>query len=377
MTIGYMIAKILNTFGKCLKRRKDIWVFGAWSGQNFSDNPKYLFEYVNNNNKEITAVWLTRSKSVVKEIRALGYKCYTYNSLRGMYFALFAGAAFETAGNEDISPLIDNKLTKTIMMWHGVGGKQSIWKGKHSSEMYEKGKYDYFPASSELYIELMGNKLDRKNFSITGQARDDTFVTRPECIKVKEVLNRFDADRYIIYMPTHRDYGKHGNDFINLHEFERLNEYLQEHRYVLIYKPHFHELQHFLDLKAEYTNIVFAKEQYWSDPYSYLHYFDLMISDYSSCAYDFLCAEKPIVLFTYDIDDYKEGDFGLDESFWTYPIGPFCESWDEVYSAIDDAFSLDSWKEKRDICKQVFHTYNDGNNCRRIYQWVTSLLNGN
>ena len=374
MTIGSISSKIINAISRRIKRNPYTWVFGAWSGNNYSDNPKYIFEYVNINCKDINAIWITKSKEVCSKVRRLGYKSYLYRSLKGMYYCVTAGAAFETAGNEDISPLINNMLTKTIMTWHGLGGKQSIWKGIHSDKMYEKGKYDYFPATSELYIEMMGNKLNRSSFAITGQARDDTFIHKPESKEVKEILDKYGAKKYIIYMPTHRNYGRDGNEHINLFEFTKVNSYLQEHEYILVYKPHFHELQHFLDMEVEYSNIVFAKEEYWADPYSYLHYFDLMISDYSSCAYDFLCAEKPIVLFTYDIEDYKKGDFGLDESFWEYPIGPFCKTWSEVFSAIDDAFSIDSWSEKRSKFQHIFHKYNDGNNCRRIVQWVVSLL---
>lgn len=373
MTIGYIYASILKRITHRIKRKPNVWVFGAWSGQNYSDNSKYMFEYVNKNCKEIKAIWITRSNVVCNQVRNLGYKCYKYNSLQGQFYSIIAGVAFETAGNEDISPLIDNKLTKTIMMWHGVGGKESIWKGKHSDAMYEKGKYDYFTATSNLYIELMGNKLDRKKFAITGQARDDTFVNKPDCVKVKHLLEKYHAKKLIIYMPTHRNFGRHGNNYINVNEFSKLNEFLKERNYLMVYKPHFHELQHFLDMKVEYSNIIFAQEEFWGDPYSYLHYFDLLISDYSSCMYDFLCSGNPVILFTYDIDDYKRDDVGLDDSFWKYPIGPLCSSWDEVFTAIDESFSSDFWREKRRFCCEIFHDYNDGKNCERIYRWVLSI----
>ena len=29
-----------------IPKNKKLWLFGAWNGQKFSDNPKYIFKYI-------------------------------------------------------------------------------------------------------------------------------------------------------------------------------------------------------------------------------------------------------------------------------------------------------------------------------------------
>ena len=38
---------------------------------------------------------------------------------------------------------------------------------------------------------------------------------------------------------------------------------------------------------------------------------DILVTDYSSCFFDFLILDRPIIHFLYDYDYYKEKDRGL------------------------------------------------------------------
>ena len=375
IAIARVISKITHGFSYLIPKKKNVWIYGSWSGQNYSDNPKYMYEYMCDNHPEIRSVWLTRKKEIVNRLRNQGNMCYNRFSLKGIYYTFIAGAAFETAGNEDISPFINNKLTKTIMMWHGVGGKSSKWKGKEFGHRFTKFKYDYLPASSDLYIQIMSEakNVPPERFCITGQARDDAFVRKPKSNCMERLKSERPESFFVIYMPTHRNFGKHANN-IDINALLQVDNRLADNNMVMVIKPHFHELQFYIDVESKFSNIVIAKEEAWADPYEYLHYFDLMISDYSSCMYDFLCADKPIVLFTYDIQDFIENDANLHESFWEYPIGPMCNTWEDVISEIIRIRTVDNWKDKRSKCFHAFHKYNDGNNCERTFQWVKKLL---
>ncbi|MBO5568667.1 MAG: CDP-glycerol glycerophosphotransferase family protein [Clostridia bacterium] len=357
-----------------IPKSRRIWVYGAWSGRNYSDNPKYMFEYMCRYHPDIKSVWISRDNHVISKLRNAGFSAYNRLSMGGLYYTLRAGVAFETAGNEDISPFINNIKTKTIMMWHGVGGKSSKWK-KGQFGTTTKFKFDYFPASSELYIKIMSEakNVPQNQFCITGQARDDAFVNSQTFEPLEQIKRKNPESKLIVYMPTHRNFGYHENT-INIEEIKRVDSFLRENQMIMIFKPHFNELKFYLSFEENLSNIIIAKDSEWSDPYEYLHYFDLMIGDYSSVMYDFLCADKPIVLYTYDIDDFIENDANLHDSYWKYPIGPMCNTWDEVFIKILEANKKDEWKTQREICKNKFHKFNDGNNCYRIYQWVEELL---
>ena len=42
-----------------------IWIFGAWFGESYNDNSRYLFEYVNKNYPDVKTIWLSRNKKIV------------------------------------------------------------------------------------------------------------------------------------------------------------------------------------------------------------------------------------------------------------------------------------------------------------------------
>ncbi|MCP5462729.1 MAG: CDP-glycerol glycerophosphotransferase family protein [bacterium] len=65
-------------------KKKNLWVFGAWFGEKFSDNSKYLFQYIATNHPEIQAVWLTKNKQTFNFLRKQGFECYYLPSAKGL-----------------------------------------------------------------------------------------------------------------------------------------------------------------------------------------------------------------------------------------------------------------------------------------------------
>lgn len=106
--------------------------------------------------------------------------------------------------------------------------------------------------------------------------------------------------------------------------------------------------------------------------YSYINAFDLLICDYSSIEYDFLCTKKPIVLFPYDIDTFRISD-GLFDYFENVPCGPFCYNWNEVMGACTELLQKDTWFEKREKCRLLFHPFDDGKNRERIFDAINII----
>lgn len=355
-----------------------LWIYGAWKGTAYSDNPKYLFEYMRDH-PEIHSVWLTKSKKIVKTVRASGRECCLWNSPRGIWYALRAGAAIESEGEYDLSPLLNKKVTRCIQLWHGMGMKSMKWKtvdGKEKDRDFERYQGWDWMSCSQLYTDTIAQllRVPKERFFLTGYPRNDSFVTRPVNAHLEELRAKNPGKKLLIYMPTHRHFGAEGNAHINIEELRRVNDLLKAKEMIMVYKPHFHELKNFLSFESEFSNIILAKEDVWSDVYSYLHYFDLLISDYSSVMTDFMCSGKPIVYFCYDLDDYIAKDAELNDYFWDTQGGPMCRTWDEVISQAEALLTNDTWAEERERCRKVYHQFNDGKNCERVYQAVLNIL---
>lgn len=378
--IHIQLAKLLPYFSLLIKKNSNLWVFGAWQGQLYADNAKYLFEYVTKNHPEIKCIWITKNDYVLKELKEKGQKCYKSYSIRGIFAVLRAGAAFETEGDGDLSFFLNKKKTITIQLWHGMPIKAMRWSNQDgSSKMKSKNYYNllYWASTSDLYTQyinkLLGVELNR--FRITGYPRNDALLSNAKNQEVLNILSHYKAKFYFIYMPTHRNFGKDGNKHINIESFSRLDNELKILDAVMVYKPHFHELQHFSDVENKFKNIIFAKDQnVWADVYSYLNIFDALVSDYSSVITDFMCTGKPVIYFPYDEEQYKTGDAGLCDCYYSIPGGPKCYSWDAVIDQIKLLLKEDNWKQIREECRIQYHLYNDGLNSERVYKFTKDLL---
>ena len=82
-TVKSIFVKLLPFFSLLIPKKKNLWIFGAWQGKQYSDNSKFMFEYVSMNHPEIEAVWITRSNDVVDIItsKKMKYKDETLENL--------------------------------------------------------------------------------------------------------------------------------------------------------------------------------------------------------------------------------------------------------------------------------------------------------
>lgn len=376
------IFAVLKLISYIIPKSKRIWLFGAWGGELYADNTKYLFEYLHTINTRCKLVWISKNNSEIEKIREKGFLAYNRRSIKGLWYIARGKVAFCTEGTKDISYQL-NKKTKIIQLWHGMGAKAMKWKATNGKIMADSVKSQknfskqYWISTSDLYTntisELLG--VPKERFVITGYPRNDNLLVVSHNEDMENLRQKYNGCKFIIYMPTHRNFGKEGNNHINIEELRRVDKLLCEKNIVMVYKPHIHELKNFVEYENDFSNIILAKEQdVWGDVYSYLHYFDLLISDYSSILTDFMCTGKPVVLFPYDIDDYINGDAGLNEYFWRIPGGPMGYNWDEVIVHTEALLKNDTWQEERERCRKEYHYYNDGKNCERVYQMVKDIL---
>ena len=233
-----------------------IWIFGAWFGETYNDNSRYIFEYVNQNYSDIKAVWLTRNKKIVNTLRARGYRTYYFYDYLGIWYALRAGVAIFCVGyTADLPGFCISSSKKLIQLWHGIGTKkvgtmntnqkdtnkriypyiqnpllvkiilflfkklfhQTVIQINHLTyklELYER--YTYFislsPAIKKMIMESFNIPKGQENrVPITGIPRNDVLFEKnykyPGKLseKIKEIHNLGGSVGF--YMPTHRQEG--------------------------------------------------------------------------------------------------------------------------------------------------------------------------
>lgn len=366
----HILKESLSFLLKFVPIKKNRWIFGAWQGKAYADNPKYLFEYIISDHPEIEVVWITKSHSVQESVSSQGFKCYYYFSLKGILYTITAEVCFESEGNWDISPLLTGK-TIIIQLWHGVAPKKANWSSFNKYNWL--GQYWMVSSDQNKRTMLSLVESDDAHMFVTGYPRNDVFeISMPVSPIITSIEKKYNNAKKLIYMPTHRNFEK-GHFPFSLNDLINLDESLINNNLVLLYKPHFHELSFISSLNYSFSNIIFPDGPAYNDIYSYIKDFDLLISDYSSIIYDFLCSNKPIVLFPYDIISFSSSDAGLFDTYTQQPIAPFCFTWKEVIDTSIELLSNDTWIERRRNFRNIVHPFHDGRNRERVFKQVVFL----
>ena len=94
----------------------------------------------------------------------------------------------------------------------------------------------------------------------------------------------------------------------------------------------------------------------------------ILITDFSSVAFDFAYLKKPLIYYQQD-DDYHNLSSYFD--YETMGFGEVVKSEDELVDVIIDYINNDcKMKEKYVGRVKNFYKFNDKNNCERVYKWL-------
>lgn len=316
------------------KRDPKLWAFGAWEGTKYSDNSKFLFEYVSSHAPDIKCVWFTRDESVFQKLKQKNVSVCMLGTEESYFYQKRAGVAFYTNGLDDfgIHPYIYG--ARLVCLWHGIGIKQNYYTrqihGTKLGSFLAKSKarlfsyiYRDLTISSSEFITMLYRKesLTKKEIYVIGQPRNDIFAQKN--LSVNDVfspdfIKKFNLDvstKFITYMPTYR-----GNDasqaFLDdviaaLMEHDGLNVFLKKTGVKLLIKTHY--LTN-VSNNYENRNILLLRDSDLDCVQKLLAVSALMITDYSTCAIDFAIQKKPLLFFVPDLEQYKI-DNGLYDEF--------------------------------------------------------------
>ena len=112
-----------------MPRDYKLCVFGAWLGERFADNSKQLFIEASDRD-DIRAVWITKDKTIVDEIRKMGYEACLWGTKEARKVQLRAGYAVISNGISDLEhTFLGNAII--IDLWHGVPLKKVVYDNKY------------------------------------------------------------------------------------------------------------------------------------------------------------------------------------------------------------------------------------------------------
>ena len=373
-----------------VKKNNNIWIFGSWFGERYSDNSRYLFEYVNENHKDIKAIWVTSNRSVIKELRGKNLEYHYKYSFKAIYYAIFAKVSVFVQNNYlDCLMFMNNKNTLLIQLWHGapikkIGNDDKLTLKKNSLPLFKKirfqilsnifpfivnEKYNLFIACSSNDQQIYQSAFHAKNIKITGFPRNDNLFN-----------NGFNKERgqykKIIYLPTFRkevggqidlffEYGFNVNEWVSFLEKNNIILYIKLH-------PVSFPKEGVKNALTKSKNIIFLESEDASD---LLPDMDILITDYSSVYIDYLLTGKPLIFAPFDLKEYLHNDKELYYSYEQVTPGPKCKNWKDVLKWVEKYNDETLFSSDRSLLRDSFHKYTDSRSSERVYSEILHLIN--
>ena len=166
------------------------------------------------------------------------------------------------------------------------------------------------------------------------------------------------------------EYFRFYNDLINN---ERLVAAMKEKGYTGLLCMHPMHIEQCRDFDS---NEVFAVNDGLVDYQTEFIEGSLLVTDYSSVAFDFAYLKKPVVYAQFDKEEfYKKHTYS--EGYFSYEddgFGPVCMDLDSTVDAIIKAIENDCGNTEEYIERtERFYPYNDAHCCKRIYEYIREI----
>ncbi len=390
-----MINKVLNLLSilwlplwhvqRLIPRNRSLWVFGAWYGEKYSDNARVLFEYVNLNQPDIEAIWLTKNDKVYKKLKERGIKVELSNSFKAIFYSLRAGVVFYSSGKGDVNNYFINGAL-LVNLWHGAPLKRIGLDDNFSSSQQKnlilkyllpfKYEYDidYILNSSDIFIDKMSSAFNVKknNVITTGFPRNDLFWSADSDDILTTINAKFNKPFKILYLPTFRSISQKFKPF-EKYSFDKdvWNDFLCENNMVFISKGHFVDGSVGDNNKSD--RIIHLSDESLDELYVMLKDIDILITDYSSVFFDFLLTNKPIIFAPFDMDEYLGNSRKFYFNYEEVICGPIAFNWGDVMKSILQIIEKDNYMLERKTKALLFNKYLDSNSSMRLCDKIKEI----
>lgn len=259
--------------------------------------------------------------------------------------------------HESTDPVFNRIRTqaKIVQLWHGLPFKH-LAGNKHFPHILDEA---FVSSSSWFNQHIFPGMFKARHYLDFGYPRNDALLQKVEdrcwhnSLPAEQLQHIRAGKKLIVYMPTYRDNGQNEHPI----NWTELQQFLQQHDAVFVMKTHpflapFDELR-----QQQGCDRVFHYPGRFN-VYPWLADADLLITDYSSVAFDFLLCNKPVLHFMYDIEQYAKvrGQFAIAQD--DFIAGSTAETFTELLEQMALDLTSDRFADKRQALLQKFSMVN-------------------
>lgn len=372
----YFINFLLSLF-KIFPVKKNQFFFESYQGKQFSCNPKAIFEYCTKNYSNKIFVWSLNIEidfsdySNKNKIITVKPKSFRY------YFYLLTSKYVFT--NIELSTFIPKRKNSIwVNTWHGGGAFKKVehletnFYSKVTKKIQQKNT-DFYISSSKIFTQVMSNStgIGEDKFLKIGMPRNDIFFENQiEQNKIKQKVKDFykipNENLIVLYAPTFRGNVKNADFSMELN-FELIKNKIENkfNKKVSVLVRSHHCVN---SLNVNHSFIL--NGTIYPDMQDLLVASDILITDYSSCIWDFALTGKTCFLFVPDLEEYEKNR-GLYTNIESWPF-LYAKTNEQLCNLIEE-FDEQKSKIKIETYLTQMRNYDFGNSCKTLCKEILNI----
>lgn len=328
----------------------------------FTCNPKYVVKKLHElYGNKLEILWSTMHPETCQEVEALGVRVIKSNSREQM--RLYLRSRFFITNDAFPAWALHRPQQKWMNTWHGamnykhIGYDYLMPMSPIAAKLFKlkNRQPNFFLSGSEFFTKdtSVSFRLNEKVFVASGLPRNDALFTdgKPLTDKVRQFYRIAPDTKLVIFAPTFR-VGMKSNTFGM--DFSMICDAFAERfggKWVVLFRNH-----NFVKAKQTYRGAIDVSA--YHDMQELMCAADALISDYSSCLYDFCFTKKPAFVYATDVANYMRNERSFAYAFekWPYPVAASNE---ELVSQIA-AFSEEVFASKVEEHLKDVGAYDNG-----------------
>ncbi len=269
-----------------------------------------------------------------------------------------------------------HKSVKVIQLWHAGAGFKGVgyarWGHFGCPAPFSAHRRTDFAITDSLAIRDFFSEpfgILEEQVIPTGMPRMDEYLSednrREVTARLYESYPMFKGKKIILFAPTYRGRNRKNSYYpCELIDFEGLYRYCEDVDAVVLFKMHPWVADE-VEIDEKYRDRFYPMNSY-PNINELFYITDLLITDYSSCMYEFMLMKKPMLFFAFDHDRYAVSR-GFHRDYASNVPGKICVSFDEVLRAMREG---DYEFEKVERMLPEYFDHVDTGSCDRVIDWL-------